>query len=200
MEDPGFAQIYNPGLLAELEAQFGPFAQQHVEHTAHTEVLQRMVHKMANRPRYGEVVMVVPNEAGHIWLHTKQFYPQGVYRLLTGGLEGTEKPHQALAREVEEETGFKVTVDRCLAVITYTVHSGPLVRPFVSYVFLTTPGKGQPVAGDPNEPISDFRAVPPAELAVAAQRLRALDGDFADWGRFRAVAHEAAWEQLQKVG
>ena len=195
--DPIFEQIYNRSLLQKLEKRFGPFAEQHAELTGSTRVLLEMLHKMKDRGRRGEVVMVVPNERDQIWLHTKSFYPKGVFRLMTGGVEVGEKPHQAMRRELEEETGFKIKIDRCLAVITYTLRDDNFVLPFVSYLFLTNPSVGLPHPTDPKETITEFQAVAPAELPVVAEQLRSLTGDFADWGGFRAVAHELAWQQLQ---
>ncbi|PZW24014.1 NUDIX domain-containing protein, partial [Thermosporothrix hazakensis] len=50
---------------------------------------------------------------------TKTFYPQGVYRLLTGGVEFHETVLEALHREVYEETGLQASVERFLACISY---------------------------------------------------------------------------------
>jgi 8-oxo-dGTP pyrophosphatase MutT (NUDIX family) len=197
--DPFLADVYNPKILKNLEQRYGPIYQHHVELAVSTEIMLRMVSKMnRKKPRRAEVVMVVPNEAGHLWLHTKNFYPQGVYRLMTGGLDPGEAPHQALRREVVEETGFKVKAQRCLAVITYSLVTQDGGLPFVSYIFATTPAKGRPHPTDPTEAIADFRAVPVSVLAETARQLRALKGDFADWGVFRAVAHEVAGEQLRQ--
>ncbi len=195
--DPIFEQVYNRSLLQKLAKRFGPFAEQHVELTGSTGVMREMLHKMKDRDRRGEVVMVAPNEQGRIWLHTKSFYPERVYRLMTGGLDAGEKPHQALRRELKEETGFKTKIDRCLAVITYTMIGDDLTLPFVSYLFLTNPTVGLPHPTDPKEAITEFQAVTVAELPLVAEQLRSLAGDFADWGVFRAVAHDLAWQQLQ---
>ncbi len=189
MIDPLFEKVYNEELLNDLAKRFGPFQQHHIELSVSTT-------GMKTKSRRGEVVMVVPNEQGHIWLHTKAVYPPGTYRLMTGGLEGDEVPHLTLLREVEEETGFKTKIDRCLAVITYTLSGGEKTLPFVSYVFLTMPTAGQPQSIDPNEAIAGFRAIPVAALADTALELRSLEGDFADWGIFRAIAHEVAGELL----
>ncbi|MBI1879046.1 MAG: NUDIX hydrolase [Chloroflexi bacterium] len=195
--DPFFADVYNPKVLKKLERRFGLTYHQHVELSISTEIMLRMTAKMnQKKPRRGEVVMLVPNEQRHIWLHTKSFYPQGVYRLMTGGLDPGEAPHQALRREVKEETGFKVKVQRCLGVITYTLSTQGVEVPFVSYVFATTPTKGLPQPTDPAEAITHFQAVPISVLAETARQLRSLTGEFADWGVFRAVAHEVACAQL----
>ncbi len=200
MTDSIFEKIYNEALLEELAERFGSFEQEHIEMTVSTGMMLRMIDKMNNRPRRGEVVMVVPTDGDggpdHVWVHTKTFYPEGVYRLMTGGLEGDEAPYVAMLREVEEETGFKVKIDRCLAVITYTLFYDGARVPFVSYVFVTSPTQGTPQPVDSSEPISEFQAVPIARLADIARQLRSLTGRYADWGVFRAVAHELVWRQL----
>lgn len=196
--DPFLSAVYNPKIISNLEQRFGPFHTQHVDLVISTEIMRQMVVKMNQKttPRRAEVVMVVPNEQGQVWLHTKSFYPQGVYRLMTGGLEAGEAPHHGLRREVVEETGFKVKVQRCLAVVTYTVAAAEGRFPFVSYIFLTTPTQGQPHPTDPKEAITHFQAVTISDLADIARQLRSLSGEFADWGIFRAIPHEVACQQL----
>mgnify|MGYP005866792095 FL=1 len=72
-----------------------------------------------------------------------------------------------------------------------------LTLPFVSYVFLTNPAVALPQPADPKEAITRFQAVAVAKLPAVARQLRSLAGEFADWGVFRAIAHEVAWQQLQ---
>jgi 8-oxo-dGTP pyrophosphatase MutT (NUDIX family) len=196
--DPYFAEIYNPKILKRLHKEYGPFHHRHLELTIASVVMLDMTLKMRQKKRRGEVVMLIPNEQGYFWLHTKSFYPQGVYRLMTGGLEPGEKPAEALRREVVEETGFKVKIERCLAIITYNLQADKVNLPFVSYVFLTTPTQGYPHPTDPGEDIAHFRAVSIAGLPEVARHLRSISGHFADWGIFRAVAHEVAFEQLSR--
>lgn len=199
--DPFLSAVYSPKIISKLEQRFGPFHTQHVNLVISTDIMRQMVVKMNQKtiPRRAEVVMVVPNEQGQVWLHTKSFYPRGVYRLMTGGLEAGEAPHQALRREVAEETGFKVKAQRCLAVITYTVAAAEGQFPFVSYIFLTSPTQGQPQPTDPKEAITHFQAVPVSGLADTAHQLRSLSGEFADWGIFRAIPHEVACQQLLQM-
>lgn len=194
--DPLFKEVYNEALLQEIEERFGAFSRHHKDLPISSQAMLYMLAKIKEKPRRGEVVMVVPNQVGHVWLHTKAFYPQGVYRLMTGGIDFGEVPHKALQREVHEETGFEVEIERCLAVITYTLSGAGERVPFASYIFLTSTTAGRPVPTDPNEAITDFWAVPPPRLFDAARQLRSLDGEFADWGAFRAVAHQVAGECL----
>jgi 8-oxo-dGTP pyrophosphatase MutT (NUDIX family) len=195
--DLHFEHIYNKKVLQKLTNLYGYLHQYHLELEFSSQSMLDLMEKMNKKQRRGEVVMVVPDKQNQIWLHTKPFYPNGVYRLMTGGLDPGEKPDAALKREVREETGFKVDIDRCLAAITYTLRANEQVQPFVSYVFLTKRTKTQPQPLDTSENITGFQAVPVAALAEVASALRSLEGDFADWGRFRAVAHEVVHELLQ---
>ena len=195
--DPLYEASYNDTLLNDLEQRFGPFQQHHAElHIASAGMLKMMNNLRTKKSRRAEVVMVIPNNEGHIWLHRKAFYPEMAYRLMTGGIDPGESPQRALIREAKEESGFAVNINRCLAVVTYHLYDdeGPL--PFASYLFLTDPQAGQPHPTDPGEAIEDFVAVSLAEFAEATQRLRSLEGHHRDWGLFRAVAHEVVEECL----
>ena len=196
ISDPHFERLYNKKLLKQLKKKFGPSEHHHVNLTITSQGMLDLMDKMSRKKRRGEVVMVIPNKKGHIWLHTKSFYDKGVYRLMTGGLDQGESPHLALYREAREETGFKIKIDRCLAVITYTLSGLDSSQPFVSYVFLTKPLSGIPRPIDDSEDISDFKAVPATQLADVAQDLHSLEGSSADWGKFRAVAHEIIHRHL----
>jgi 8-oxo-dGTP pyrophosphatase MutT (NUDIX family) len=69
--------------------------------------------------RFGEVCMVIRRPGGALLTAIKTFYPPGAYRLLTGGVGHGEPIEAALLREVEEETGLDVEVQRFVAVIEY---------------------------------------------------------------------------------
>lgn len=197
INDPHFEKVYNKKLLKKLRDRFGPFHQHHAELAISSQWMLNLMNKMDQKSRRGEVVMVIPNKEGNIWLHTKDFYGNGVYRLMTGGLDPGEEPDLAFEREVREETGFKVNIDRCLAVITYTFTAGEKSQSFVSYVFTAKRTQGLPQPVDSGEAIAGFKAVPVSALGEVAQNLSSLKGARADWGIFRAVAHTVVQEQLQ---
>lgn len=194
--DPYFEQVHNKKILRKLRKKFGPFHQCHVDLNITSEWMINFVEKLETKPRRGEVVMVIPNKQSHIWLHTKEFYGDGVYRLMTGGIKPGEKPQMACRRETFEETGFKVDVDRCLAVITYTLMAATVTKPFVSYVFTTQRAKGKPSPTDDSEAIAGFTTVPVLKLGDVAETLETLNGERADWGKFRAVSHRVVQEYL----
>lgn len=152
--------------------------------------------------RVGEVCMVIRRPSGRLLVSTKTFYPPGAYRLPTGGIDVGESIEAALAREAHEETGLDVAVRRFLAAISYRTGRGETV--FHTFAFLLDELGGTLGSLDPHEEILDYREVDPAELVPMADRLDALhsapsekiDGDWADWGRFRAVVHRAVARAL----
>lgn len=159
--------------------------------------------------RVGEVCMVIRRPSGTLLLSTKDFYPPGAYRLPTGGIDPGERIEAALAREAHEETGLTTEVRRFLAAISYKPMRGPegAASPrtlFHTFAFLLEETGGTLGSLDPHERISGYREIRVADLPAVADRLDALasrqspeiEGDWAHWGRFRAVAHRAVAEAL----
>jgi 8-oxo-dGTP pyrophosphatase MutT (NUDIX family) len=155
--------------------------------------------------RYGEVLMAVRRPNGKLLLAIKTFYPRGAYRLPTGGIHHGESIHDALLRETQEETGLDTAVRRFLAAITYRGRSSPSAAPlFHTFAFLLDELGGTLGALDASEEIEAWREVEPRELVMQASVLEKLDpigakrigGSWADWGRFRAIAHRAVAEAL----
>jgi 8-oxo-dGTP pyrophosphatase MutT (NUDIX family) len=107
----------------------------------------------------------------------------------------SEAIEQALLREVDEETGLTVKVDRFVGLLEYHFQRGDSSVQFASYVFhLISPG-GTPVI-HASETISEFRAVLPSQLAQIALDLRNLIGDRRGWGQWRALAHDVVYEYV----
>jgi ADP-ribose pyrophosphatase YjhB (NUDIX family) len=79
--------------------------------------------------RFGEVCMVIRRPGGTLLTAIKTFYPPGAYRLLTGGVGHGEPIEAGLLREVDEETGLEVVVQRFLAVIEYHLESSVVRSP-----------------------------------------------------------------------
>ena len=51
---------------------------------------------------------ILQDKKGNYILGGKDIYPKGIYRLIGGGVNSTEKPVQGLMREMHEETGLQV--------------------------------------------------------------------------------------------
>jgi ADP-ribose pyrophosphatase YjhB (NUDIX family) len=144
----------------------------------------------------GEVIMVILRPNGNVLLHTKRFYPSGVYRLLSGRVLWKEDVERTLLREVAEETSLDVSVERFLGLVEYRFHSQGKALPFVSYLFQLREVGGQLCCLDEGEAITDFREASIPELSEVAAQLEGLEPRWQDWGHFRAVAHHLVRELL----
>ncbi len=133
------------------------------------------------------MVIVRPN--GKVLLHTKGFYPQGVYRLLSGRVLWRDAVAHTLHREVAEETSLEVTIESFLGLIEYQFRWQDDALPFVSYVFELHEVGGELHCLDQGEGITGFREVDVGELSQVAAELERLEPQWKDWGNFRAVAH-----------
>lgn len=153
-----------------------------------------------------EVCMVMRRPNGRLLTASKIFYPEGTYRLMTGGVEPGERVLDALLRETYEETGLHIAIRRLLAVVAYrSAETDSGSEPcFFTVAFLLDERGGTLGATDPNERLLGYREVAPEELPTIAEHLDALPDvhdeiladNWRDWGRFRAVIHRTVWDAL----
>jgi 8-oxo-dGTP pyrophosphatase MutT (NUDIX family) len=137
----------------------------------------------------GEVVMVFLRPGGKVLLNTKDFYPPGTYRLPTGSMHPSESPEDALVREAQEETGFRVIVHEKLGTIHWVfTHGGETVE-YYSHVFLIPETTDEPVVEDPHEQITGYKEVGIRDLRKAGEDLMNMPGRWHDWGVFRGLVH-----------
>jgi len=152
--------------------------------------------------RFAEVCMVVRRPSRQLIVFRKPFYPRGIFRLPTGGVEPGESILGAVLREVYEETGLSVAVSRFLAASTYLTDGRPQ---FASFVFLLVETAGTLGALDLDERVESFREIEAQslpELANLLEQLAAeynveLNGDIRQWGLLRALNHRLVWRALQ---
>ena len=189
--------------IAELAARYGE--PRRIEALIHDGFLDP-IHKP---DRVGEVCMVVLRPSGNVLLAIKTFYPRGAYRLPTGGIRLGERILDALLRETAEETGLDTAVRRFLAHVIYRPADGSLSSAsgaplFHTFAFLLDETGGTLGVQDEAERIEEFVEVAPSRLVEVAERLERvtsarsedIGGDWADWGRFRAVVHRVVHEAL----
>jgi len=185
------ADLIDEAQLSKLHVDYGPGQRQRVALEVSALSFEDWLRKMVTKPnRRGEAVLAIQRPDGRTLLHTKQFYPEGVYRLPSGGIHPGEPALSGAVREAREETGLDVTVDRFLGTLEYEFyHEGERLF-FVSYVFLLQASNERPVLQDPGEQITGFSYVTAPEIRAVAAQLRSLPPEWADWGRFRALPHD----------
>ncbi len=186
--------LINPQEIEELARRYGPIERRSYSLERRGERCEYWRRALADRR--GEVIFVVKRPGGLI-LHTKAIYPPDVYRLPSGGVSWGESVLSALHREVREEMGLEIEVERLLGLLEYEIRCEEKTLPFVSYIFLVRGGEGELIPQDEEERILSFRQVSVAELAAVADSLRAVEEDWRDWGEFRAIAHDFVVEMIR---
>ena len=197
MKGPTLADLIDEVELAELNADYGPGERRRVTLEVSALSFEDWLGKMVTSPkRRGEVVLAIQRPDRRTLLHTKRFYPEGAYRLPSGGIHPGEPVLSGVMRETKEETGLDVSVDRFLGTVEYELCHGDQRLFFVSYVFLVRADNDRPVVQDSDEQITGFRYVAAPEIRGVAAQLRALPPEWADWGRFRALPHDLVADVL----
>jgi ADP-ribose pyrophosphatase YjhB (NUDIX family) len=139
--------------------------------------------------RRGEIALAIENSRGEFLLHTKSFYPSGVFRILTGGIHQNERVVDAMHREGLEETGAILPGPSPLAVLFYTfVHENQRV-PFISYLFHVLVPDLNPKPQDEDENIAAFQWVDLNGVQSTIDQLLNLSAEWEDWGRMRSLCH-----------
>jgi ADP-ribose pyrophosphatase YjhB (NUDIX family) len=186
--------LINEKEITDLARQYGPLERRHYVLEVDKRVFTHWREERGDRR--GEVALFILRPSGNMILHTKEFYPKGIYRVPTGGIERGEAVVTAVHREAREETGLTVDIERCLGVLEYEFRYRGETLPFVSYVFLLRENSGQLCPQDEGERITSLQDVPLTELKTVTRNLRALEADWRNWGHYRAIAHSFAAEVL----
>ena len=150
--------------------------------------------------RKAEVVLIVPRAQDRVLIHTKSFYPSGVWRLPTGGIEPGERIEEAVLREAQEETGQALRPVRFLFRITYRWQGAG--RGFDSHGFIMDEALGEIRDQEPAERIAAFRDASREEIDRIAAHLESLSGSWRSWGLFRARPHRLLsqlWAQARHI-
>lgn len=130
---------------------------------------------------------------------TKEFYPEGVFRLPTGKLHRAERPEDGIRRELLEETGFELPATP-IGAITYRFESDHRNSMLASHIYKVEPTDEVPFCQDSDEGICGFGYASREELRMMAAQLRSLSGRWKDWGRFRAIVHDVVADILENGG
>lgn len=197
--------------LEELRTAWGHHPLERVELRVNDPFLTGEHQLLASRGRRAEICYVMHRgdpQAG-VLLHIKSFYPEGAFRLPTGGIHVNETVIDTLGREIAEETGLvvgdasdQVHIDRLLGVLAYDLHHPALgTVPFATYHFLVRMPAGATLQPqDDEEHIAGWAWRPASQLADVADLLEAVQirsATWADWGRYRALSHRFVAKQLQ---
>jgi 8-oxo-dGTP pyrophosphatase MutT (NUDIX family) len=183
--------------FAQLVAVFGK-PDIHIFEVEGDEYLYTTRLQRAKRKR-GEVVLVIERPGRSVLLHRKGWYEPGVFRLLSGTIEQSERVEDALVRELEEETGLTIGEASFMGLLDTLITYNFRELSFASYVFHISHTGGVLKLPDGEEDIAAFREVPIADLPAVAANLRNVPPPRSAWGRWRAVAHDFVFEKLRQT-
>jgi hypothetical protein len=181
--------------VAELSGRYGRPVQRTFHVQADDYIYSYRFDKSTDRR--AEVVFAIEDDAGQLWVHTKSSYPPHIFRLPTGGVHWDELVVEGLLREVSEETALEVEIKRFLGIIDYQFWYGNRMAPFASYIFHLRSTCVNCPSIQQGEPISEFRAVSPAQICQLASNLRSLAGVRRAWGQWRALAHDLVYDTIR---
>jgi 8-oxo-dGTP pyrophosphatase MutT (NUDIX family) len=211
---PSYRDAVDQAEIYGLEAHWGALPLERQELAVDHPFLTGEHQQLVSDGRRAEICYIMHrgSVADGVLLHIKTFYPDGAYRLPTGGIHQGEQVMETLAREIEEETGLtvgpgrdQVQVQRCLGVVSYAMAHRSLGQtfPFATYHFLVQmPHEGVIAPLDPEEHIGGWLWRRPDELIAVADYLEQVECNhpaWGDWGHFRALSHRFVARRLAEM-
>jgi 8-oxo-dGTP diphosphatase len=155
--------------------------------------------KSIEKDRRGEVVFCVIRPDGKIVTVTCEEYPEGIFRIPTGGIQHGEDIIKAVFRETKEELGIGVEVRKFSGVIKIKFVHGDSSVMFYSYIFIMDEKSGNLLVDASDNEVSEIREVTVEELKDIADTLNNITGKWADWGKFRYATTDAVYRVLKQL-
>jgi ADP-ribose pyrophosphatase YjhB (NUDIX family) len=146
--------------------------------------------------RRGEVVFCVIRPDGKIITTTCTIYPEGIFRIPTGGIRYGEDVIEAAFREVREELGLEVEITGFAGVLKIRFQHAANSFMFYSYIFIMKETGGKLLEDAEDDEISEVREVDLEGLRQTAARLADIKGSWGDWGRFRHITTKKVYDFL----
>jgi len=146
--------------------------------------------------RRGEVVFCVVRPNGNIITTTCKGYPDGIYRIPTGGLGYKENIVDAVYREVKEELGLEVEILKFGGVIKITLTHENENLMFYSYLFILKEKGGRLLLDALDNEISDTKEVSAEQFFSLVEKLNNIEGRWKDWGKFRYITSKAVLDLI----
>lgn len=141
--------------------------------------------ELVKHDRMGEVVFAVERPNGRFICVRSKEYPEGVFRIPTGGVGHREDILEAVTREVGEELGLTASVERFLGINRVRMTYGNEALFFYSFFFHLKERGGNLLVDATDQEVSEVCEAGEEELHGFAHTLLGLDAEWRDWGHFR---------------
>lgn len=151
----------------------------------------RRARDLIRKDRFGEVIFAVERPNGTFVAITSAEYPEGVYRIPTGGISYGEDIVGALHREVKEELGLDVVMEKFVGVLSITLTHGGESVPFYSFLFHMKEIGGRILEDATEDEVSAYLEADAKLLYELTDRLLTIRPSWRDWGLFRHTTTSA---------
>lgn len=155
--------------------------------------------KSIETDRRGEVAFCVSRPNGKIITVTCTEYPEGIFRIPTGGVGHKEDILEAVFRETKEELGLETKIQGFLGVLKIKFVYQKDSCMFYSYLFLLNEVSGRLLMDATDNEVSEVKEVDIKGLEEIANKLSSIEGKWADWGKFRFVTTNAYINYLKEI-
>jgi len=140
--------------------------------------------------RRAEVAYLLINPKKEVFIVRKRMYPEGVFRIPTGGVKHGETPLQAITRELVEETGMTMSPSAYALKIEYTLSWPGSTKTFATHLFVFHTADQNPVIIDKDKEHDTHKFVGPSELPQIFEILKRVQGPWNHWAVFRSILHD----------
>ncbi|MGE4283184.1 MAG: NUDIX domain-containing protein [Clostridia bacterium] len=140
----------------------------------------------AENDRRGEVAFAVQRKNKKVIVIRTDFYPEGIYRIPTGGINYGENVIDAVKREVQEELGLITEIEKFMGVIKYHfIYKNERID-FYSYIFWLVEIGGSILSDALEDEINEYMEVDKQHMLDLVELLIGFQGDWKDWCLFRS--------------
>jgi 8-oxo-dGTP pyrophosphatase MutT (NUDIX family) len=180
------------------------YNQQGMDHLL--QLKMQIIPEVARRKQHA--LILLQNDKGNFLLGMKKIYPEGIFRMVGGGMEPDEPPYKGAQRELEEETGLKAGIHEVYHLSTVLAQidetsTGESVE-FVTHLFYYNCGNQKL---KPSDDLDGIKEVTRTELEALIERYLELpktidpNKGFAwyDYGQLYSQIHQIALEAADHV-
>jgi len=148
------------------------------------------------KDRDDEIAYILRNPDGEMMVARKSYYPEGIIRFPTGGVEAGESPAEALVREVKEEMGIVVKNAKYVLRIDYRLSWTGCDKGFRTHCFVIDVDKARPRIVDEQNEHEAHEWITKKGLAELIGFFEGYEGEWKDYCRFRVVLHRAVLDKV----